>query len=153
MPNTRLARPILLLSSLLLSSNALAQQPLDLLDASYTDILRWCQSHPDYKVGGAATGECLSDQSARLEHEVLAQQQDLLTDHCPAIKLRAAIAQQQWQTYRNSQCGLFQAMLDNTAMYNNAAACRLHMTLDFRDQQAFLAHYQPDTPVPCDASP
>ena len=152
MLNTR-RNTALLMASLLLSDLALSSEAPDLSSASYSDILNYCQKHPDNRVGGAAIGDCLAEQTEQLEHQSQTRQTALLDNQCPAVKLQAMIAQQQWQSYRTSQCGLYRAMFDNTPMYNNSQACRLQLTLDYRDQVDFLARYKPEDPQPCNASP
>lgn len=138
---------------LMLSSHALGKPAPDLSNASYDDILSYCQAHPDNRIGGAAIGDCLGEQTEQLEHLLQSRQTELLSTQCPAVILQAMIAQQQWQSYRTSQCGLYRAMFDNTAMYNNSQACRLQLTLDYRQQIDFLARYKPEDPMPCNSSP
>ncbi|SDT88875.1 lysozyme inhibitor LprI family protein [Halopseudomonas salegens] len=144
---------VLLVTSLLLSASALGSSAPDLASASFTDILTYCQQHPDTQGKDATTGDCLGEQTEQLEHLAQTRQATLLDNQCPAVKLQAMIAQQQWQSYRTNQCGLYRAMADNTTMYDNSQACRLQLTLDYRDQVSFLAEHTPQAPLPCDTSP
>lgn len=111
--------------------------------------LQDCQRDPRYRVGGAATGECLEEATAALDAGIETRLLSLGEDRCDNVVQALADAQQQWQRYRQQQCGLYQAMFDNTAMYLNGTACRLRLTLQRQHELQQLAEFQPSLRPPC----
>lgn len=112
--------------------------------------VRTCQRDPQYRVGGAAIGECLVVASSERDTRIGHQLQALSDNRCRDVAAAMAAAQRQWQDYRDRQCGLYQALFDNTAMYVNGAACRLRVTLQREDELQQLAELQPALRTPCE---
>lgn len=112
--------------------------------------VRTCLHDPHYRVGGAAIGECLD--AASSEHDMrIGQRLHALSDNrCSDVAAAMAAAQRHWQDYRARQCGLYQALFDNTAMYVNGAACRVRITLQREHELQQLAELQPSLRPPCE---
>lgn len=104
----------------------------------YERQLQACLRDPLYRVGGAATGECLEAATTTLDADIERRLQAL------------AQAQQHWQQYRQIQCAAYQTMFDNTAMYLNGTACQLRVTLERQHELQQLAALQPSLHPPCD---
>jgi|GEM_PF-3166070 len=118
--------------------------------ASFDELIQYCKQHPEFIVGGAATGACLGQLANELEPYLAEQSEALFVDQCPAVKAAWDRAQEQAVSYQQSLCGLFPAMHDNTAMYINQQACHLRVGLARRDDLAFIARYKPEQSLPCD---
>jgi len=119
------------------------------LEKQYQQVLAQCRNDPRYRVGGAMTGECVEQETLRRDLLIDAALQRIAASHCPAVAAGLAEAQRHWQRYRSAQCGLFQAMFDNTAMYLNGTACALRATLAREADVRMLVDYAPGSAAPC----
>lgn len=116
----------------------------------YERQLQACLRDPQYRVGGAATGECLEAATATLDADIERRLQALAAPRCAGVGAALAQAQQHWQQYRQIQCAAYQTMFDNTAMYLNGTACQLRVTLERQHELQQLATLQPSLHPPCD---
>ena len=121
------------------------------LEKEYQRLLAQCRNDPQYRVGGAMTGECVEQETLRRDLLIEAALQRIAASHCPSVGAALAAAQRHWEQYRSAQCGLFQAMFDNTAMYLNGTACALRATLAREADLRMLVDYAPGSAAPCKA--
>lgn len=149
-PLRRFGACLLLTSLLCLPSLSVARAPL-LPDAALKQAIDACKKDPAYRVGGAATGDCLELRSGDVDLRIERQLKGLASDHCPAIGNTLREQQAAWLDHRQTQCGIYQQLFDNTAMYINATVCILRMGLQRAHELEQLAVLQPGEPLPCGA--
>lgn len=142
--------PWLLLCAIMIAALADAEARTPSTQKQFEQQLQACERDPQYRVGGAATGECLEAASAVLDGRIAHRLQALSAGRCDNMVKALADAQQHWRYYRHSQCGLYQAMFDNTAMYLNGSACRLRVTLQRDHELQQLDTLQPSLRHPCE---
>lgn len=121
------------------------------LEKEYQRVLDQCRKDPHYRVGGAATGECIEVETQRRDLLIQAELRRISGAHCPKVATGLTEAQRHWEEYRRTQCSLFQAMFDNTPMYLNGTACALRTTLARQADLRMLVDYAPDNPVLCES--
>lgn len=122
-----------------------ARKP-DTVEQQFRTLLRQCERDPANRVGGAAIGECLLDHAAQRDADIARTLESLLRDKPDVVQASLRDAQAHWAEYRTRQCGMFQALFDNTPMYVNGGVCTLRLTLARQADLEFAARYQPGVP-------
>lgn len=151
-PLRRLGAPLLLTSLLVLPALTSARAPV-LPDAALKQAIDACNKDPAYRLGGAATGDCLELRSGDVDIRIDKQLKALASDHCPAIAAALHAQQAVWQAHRQAQCAIYRQLFDNTAMYINATVCTLRMGLQRAHELDQLVAFQPGQPLACEHQP
>lgn len=128
---------------------AATRQP-PLPDAALKQAIDACNKDPAYRLGGAATGDCLEARSSTVDARIQQQLASLTASHCASIGKTLSSQQAVWQSHREAQCGLYTALFDNTAMYINSRVCDLRMGLQRAHELEQLTAFQPGQAMPCE---
>lgn len=101
-----------------------------------------CRADPQYRVGGAAMGECLLHKSNIVDQAIAELLKSQTSRFCaPQDRRVLAATQEKFVAYRVAQCGLVERSPGNTASHVNGAACTLMAGKQRMEDLRFLAEY------------
>lgn len=111
---------------------------------------RRCEQTPEYRVGGAAQGDCLLVAAEATDGAIRQRLHRFKMNECPALAEAFDTAQRLWEEYRQAHCGLHEKAFDNTPSFVGAAECHLRLTLTRERELQILAQTLPTARDPCE---
>lgn len=115
-------RVLAIIVSLILIAPAHAQ----VLD--FEHLTAACLEQEEYRIGGAALGDCYRDHAARIEADIVQRLDGASARFDATARNRIAASHQHWLDYRAAYCGFVEDFPGNTQAWVNASACMLELT-------------------------
>jgi uncharacterized protein YecT (DUF1311 family) len=109
-----------------------------------------CEADTEYRVGGAAHGDCLLAASDQREGAIEGRLAHLREDECPDLATAIDEAQRQWLAYREALCGLYANTFDSTPFYLRAAECQLRLTIRREHEFDMFDRTRPTSRATCE---